>query len=131
MTDGKIPEGLRYTDEHEWVKLEDGKARVGITDFAQDQLGDVVYVETPSVGDSVEAGATFGVIESVKAASDLFCPVTGTVTEVNERLLDEPELVNSDPYGDGWMVVIEPADPSAIDALLDAAAYADVVESAD
>lgn len=118
-----IPKELRYTAEHEWVKLDGGQAHVGITTYAQDQLGDVVYVELPKVGAKVTAMKPFGVVESVKAASDLFSPLTGTVTAVNARLLDEPELVNGDPYGDGWMLVIDPADEAELATLLDAAAY--------
>jgi glycine cleavage system H protein len=128
---GSIPEDLKYTDEHEWVRMEGGLARVGITEFAQAQLGDVVYVEAPSVGDSVEAGKAFGVVESVKAASDLFCPISGSVSEVNERLMEDPELVNTDPYGEGWIVAIEPADPAEIEALLDAKAYAELLEESE
>ncbi len=118
-----IPTDLRYTADHEWLKLEGSRARVGITDFAQDQLGDVVYVDVPPAGRTVRAGKPFGVVESVKAVSDLYSPISGTVTEANARLVDAPELVNQDPYGEGWMVVIEPADPAEIDGLLDAAAY--------
>jgi glycine cleavage system H protein len=118
-----IPTDLRYTADHEWLKLEDGRARVGITAFAQEQLGDVVYVDVPRAGSSVRAGKPFGVVESVKAVSDLYSPITGTVAEANTRLVDEPELVNQDPYGEGWMLVIDLADPAELDALLDAAAY--------
>jgi glycine cleavage system H protein len=122
-----IPDGLRYTSEHEWTQIDDGRARVGITDFAQAQLGDVVYVELPKVGTQVKRMKAFGVVESVKAASDLFCPLSGTVVEVNERLESEPELVNSEPYTAGWMVVIEMSDPTEVDALLDAQAYGGLV----
>lgn len=118
-----IPTDLKYTADHEWLKLEDGRARVGITAFAQEQLGDVVYVDVPRAGSSVRAGKPFGVVESVKAVSDLYSPITGTVAESNARLIDEPELVNKDPYGEGWMLVIDLADPAELDALLDAAAY--------
>jgi len=118
-----IPTDLRYTADHEWLKLEDGRARVGITAFAQDQLGDVVYVDVPPAGSRVSAGKPFGVVESVKAVSDLFSPITGTVVEANTKLVDAPELVNHEPYGGGWMLVIEPADPAEFEALLDAAAY--------
>jgi glycine cleavage system H protein len=121
----EYPEDLRYTQEHEWVRLEgDNLARIGISEFAQDSLGDVVYVELPDVGDSVKAGKPFGVVESVKAASDLYSPVSGIVAEVNARLEDEPEMVNDDPYGEGWMVVVELDDPGEVDALMDAEAYA-------
>lgn len=118
-----VPNDLRYTEEHEWVKPEGKLARVGITHFAQDQLGDVVYVELPKVGAHLKAAKPFGTVESVKAASDLFSPLTGTVREVNGRLLDEPELVNTDPYGDGWMVVLEPSDAAEMAGLMEAAAY--------
>lgn len=119
-----LPEDLRYTKEHEWCRIEvDSKVRVGITDYAQDALGDVVYVQLPAAGDTLGAGSTFGEVESTKSVSDLWSPVTGTVAEVNSLLEDTPELVNTDPYGDGWMVVVEPADPDEAGALMDAAAY--------
>jgi glycine cleavage system H protein len=118
-----IPQDLRYSEEHEWAKVENGRVRVGITDYAQEQLGDVVYVELPDVGDTVSFMEPFGVIESVKAASDLFSPVSGEVVEVNERLEDEPELVNEDPYGEGWMIVVEADDLSELDELMSAAEY--------
>jgi glycine cleavage system H protein len=121
------PTDRRYTSEHEWVKLEGDVAVVGITDFAQDQLGDVVYVELPKVGDRVEAMKPFGVVESVKTASDLFAPIGGTIAEVNDRLTDEPQLVNDAPYGSGWMIKIQPDDPAAIDNLMTAQQYADQV----
>lgn len=120
---GVVPEDLRYTTEHEWVRLEGSRARVGITKFAADRLSDVVYVDLPEVGREVRFLEPFGVIESVKAASDLYAPLTGRVVEVNERLRSEPELVTQDPYGEGWMILIEPTDPSELDRLLDAAAY--------
>jgi glycine cleavage system H protein len=123
----EIPAELKYTPEHEWVRSEDGKAVFGITDFAQHQLGDVVYIEVPAEGDVVEAMQPCGVVESVKAASDLYSPVSGTIVEVNERLVDEPELVNNDPYGDGWMAAIEPSDPDSVGGLLDASAYEKLV----
>lgn len=124
-----IPQDLKYTEEHEWVKpaAESGSFRVGITDFAQDQLGDVVYVELPRVGDELKAGQPFGVVESVKAASDLYSPLSGRVTAVNDALVDAPELVNVEPYAGGWMLEIQAADESELSGLLDAAAYADVV----
>ena len=121
------PTDRRYTSEHEWVKLEGDVAVVGITDFAQDQLGDVVYVELPKVGDRVEAMKPFGVVESVKTASDLFAPIGGSVAEVNDRLADEPQLVNDAPYESGWMIKIQPDDPAAIDNLMTAQQYADQV----
>jgi len=119
----QIPEDLRYTTDHEWVRVEDGSVRVGITDYAQDALGDVVFVELPTVGDSVGASSQLGEVESTKSVSDLFAPVTGTVTQVNDALADTPALLNSDPYGEAWLCVIEVADPTEIDGLLDAAAY--------
>jgi glycine cleavage system H protein len=121
------PTDRRYTAEHEWVKLEGDVAVVGITDFAQDQLGDVVYVELPKVGDKVEAMKPFGVVESVKTASDLFAPIGGTIAEVNSKLTDEPQLVNDAPYEGGWMIKIQPDDPAEIDTLLTADQYADQV----
>lgn len=124
------PQDRRYTSEHEWVKLEGDVAVVGITDFAQDQLGDVVYVDLPKVGDKVEAMKPFGVVESVKTASDLYAPVSGTVAEVNDQLATEPQLVNDAPYEGGWMIKIQPDDPAAIDTLLTAQQYADEVAKA-
>ena len=121
------PTDRRYTSEHEWVKLEGDIAVVGITDFAQDQLGDVVYVELPKVGDRVEAMKPFGVVESVKTASDLYAPINGTIAEVNARLTDEPQLVNDAPYESGWMIKIQPDDPAEIDTLMTAEQYADQV----
>src|SRR5437773_8643694 len=116
------PTALKYTKDHEWLSVDNGVGRVGITDFAQAQLGDVVYVELPDVGASLTAGQSFGTIESVKAVSELFAPVSGEVVEVNAALKDKPELVNSAPH-DTWMVAIKLADPSEAGALLDAAAY--------
>ena len=113
----------RYTKTHEWVTVDGKHATIGITDFAQSQLGDVVFLELPSAGRKVAARETFGVIESVKAASDLYSPVAGKISEVNEKLASKPELINSDPYGDGWMIVIEPTDVSGVEGLLDADAY--------
>lgn len=121
------PADRRYLETHEWVHVEDGTARVGISDFAQDELGDIVFVEFPGVGDELEQEAAFGVVESIKAVSDLYAPVSGTVTAVNESLQDAPELVNDDPYGDGWMIEIEMADESELDALLRAEEYADQI----
>jgi glycine cleavage system H protein len=119
-----ILDGLLYSKEDEWLKVENGEGTIGITDYAQDALSDIVYVELPDVGDAVEAGETFGVVESVKAASDMYSPVTGEVTAVNEDLLDAPEILNTDPYGDGWMVKIKLSDPAELDGLMDPAAYA-------
>ncbi|MGW8319441.1 MAG: glycine cleavage system protein GcvH [Candidatus Promineifilaceae bacterium] len=120
-----IPQGLLYTEDDEWIRVEDGEGVVGITDYAQDALSDIVYVELPEVGDSFEAGETFGVVESVKAASDLYMPVGGEVTGVNEALPDAPEVVNTDPYDEGWMVRVKIGDLSELDNLMDAAAYSD------
>lgn len=117
------PTDRRYTEEHEWVKIEDGLAVVGITNFAQDQLGDVVYVELPKVGDRVEAMQPFGVVESVKTASDLYAPISGTVVEVSQQIVDEPQLINDSPYADGWLIKVQPDDPAALDALMTAAQY--------
>jgi glycine cleavage system H protein len=117
------PSDLKYTKEHEWVRVDGDSATIGITDFAQDQLGEVVYVDLPSVGDQATAGDTFGEIESVKSVSELFAPVSGEVTKVNEALDDAPETVNEDPYGDGWMITVKLSDTSELDGLLDASAY--------
>ena len=122
------PADRRYTKEHEWVRVEGSHARVGITDFAQDALGDVVYVDLPAVGASVAAHQPLGEVESTKSVSDVYCPVAGTVIERNAAIEDRPELVNEQPYGDGWLVVIEPSDVSAIGDLLDAAAYRALVD---
>lgn len=113
-----VPEDLRYTSEHEWLRPSGAIVRVGITDFAQDALGDVVFVELPAVGSAVEKGGPLGEVESTKSVSQIYAPVTGTVVEANEQLRDSPELVNSDPYGEGWLCEIEPADLTEIDALL-------------
>ena len=118
-----VPAELKYTREHEWAKVEGDRARIGITAFAQEQLGDVVFVELPKVGAKVTAMKTFGVVESVKAVSDLFAPVSGEVVEVNDALPKSPELVNSDPYGRGWMLVIRMSDPKDVDSLMSAADY--------
>ena len=126
------PENLRYTKEHEWAVAEgDGTVRVGITDFAQEALGDVVYVDLPEEEAEVRAGEPFGEVESTKSVSDLFSPVTGRVVGRNAALAETPELVNRDPYGEGWMVVIEPSEPGQLDGLMDAAAYRRMVEEAD
>jgi glycine cleavage system H protein len=123
-----FPEDLRYTREHEWARKKGGNFVVGITDFAQEQLGDVVYVELPDVGDPVKKGESFGVVESTKAVSELFAPVSGKVVEVNDPLSDAPETINEDPYEEGWMIVIEPSDAKDLDALMDAKAYRTFVE---
>lgn len=123
----EIPEDLRYTEEHEWVRPTGDDVEVGITDHAQDQLGDVVFVDLPPAGTAVEAGEAFGEVESTKSVSDLYAPVAGTVTAANEDLADRPELCNTDPYGAGWLVRIQPDDDAAVDGLLDAAAYGDLI----
>ena len=123
-----FPADLRYTKDHEWIKLVDGNtAIIGITDFAQRELGDIVFVDINTVGKSLEAEQIFGTIEAVKTVSDLFSPVAGTILEVNAALNNNPELVNTDPYGEGWMVKIEVSDPQALDALLDAPAFEQLV----
>jgi len=123
-----IPDDALYTEEHEWVRIADGKAVAGITDYAQDALGDVVYVELPPVGTKTAFMEPFGVIESVKAASDLYAPVSGKVVEVNTRIEDKPELVNEDPYGEGWMIVVEMSDADEKSQLLSPEAYAAFLE---
>lgn len=123
----EIPNDCRYQDTHEWVREDDGTVRIGITDFAQDELGDIVFVELPSAGETIERGVEFGVIESIKAVSDLYAPLTGEVAAVNDDLVDAPELVNEDPFGDGWMLEIEPTDETEFDELLSAAAYDDQI----
>jgi glycine cleavage system H protein len=122
-----VPADLKYTREHEWAKQEGGRVRVGITAFAQEQLGDVVFVELPKVGSRVRAHQTFGVVESVKAVSDLFAPVSGEVVEVNANLTQKPETVNQDPYGDGWMLLVQPADAAEWDQLLTAVQYEQLI----
>jgi glycine cleavage system H protein len=124
----QLPDDLRYSSDHEWVRLEDGKLRVGITDYAQDALGDVVYVEIPEVGAQVEASAKVSEVESTKSVSDIYAPVAGTVVAVNADLSDSPERLNDDPYGEGWICVIEPADPRALDTLLDVDGYRRLIE---
>ena len=126
----EFPEEFKYTEEHEWLLLEEEIATIGITDFAQDQLGDVVFVELPAVGTQLVAGKPFGVVESVKAVSDIYAPVSGEVVEINEELPDTPELVNTSPYEDAWMIKIRVADRGAVDELMDADAYRAFVEEA-
>jgi glycine cleavage system H protein len=123
-----FPEELRYSREHEWVRLNGDVARVGITDFAQDSLGDVVFVQLPDVGLDVVAGASISEIESTKSVSDIYSPVTGVISTVNDALVDQPELVNQEPYGAGWMFEVQCSDPSEVEALLDAAGYRQLVE---
>jgi glycine cleavage system H protein len=122
-----FPSNLRYTKDHEWVSLEGNIATVGITDFAQGELGDIVYVEVETIGQPMEAGAVFGTVEAVKTVSDLFLPVSGTITELNAGLANAPESVNTDPYGAGWMIKMKVDNPADVEALLDAAAYQAVV----
>ncbi len=119
----EFPSSLKYTKEHEWARIDGRRATIGITDFAQDELGDVVYVELPEVGSTVTQMGTFGVVESVKAVSDLYSPVSGTVVEVNKKLEEHPELVNSDPYGEGWLLIVEMSNTSEVDTLLTAEEY--------
>lgn len=118
-----IPEELRYTKDHEWVAINEDIATIGITDFAQGELGDIVYVEVETLDESLSAEAVFGTVEAVKTVSDLFMPLTGTIVEVNEALLDNPEAVNDDPYGEGWMIKVQVDDPNSVNSLLDATAY--------
>lgn len=125
-----VPEDLRYTSDHEWVRREDGgRVRIGITDYAQDALGDVVFVQLPEPGSQVEAGASFSEVESTKSVSDVYAPVSGVVVEVNTELADAPQRLNEDPYGEGWICVIEPPDAAALDGLLTAEAYRALIES--
>ena len=122
-----FPQNLKYTNEHEWIRVEGDIAYVGITDYAQEQLGDIVFVDIQTVGETLEAGETFGTIEVVKTISDLFLPIAGEVLEQNEALEENPELVNKDPYGEGWLIKVKPADVKAVEDLLDAEAYKAVV----
>jgi len=124
----QLPEDLRYSSDHEWVRLEDGRLRLGITDYAQDALGDVVYVEIPEVGLQIDAAAKVSEVESTKSVSDIYAPVAGTVVAVNDALSDAPERLNDDPYGEGWICIIEPADASSVDALLDVEGYRRLIE---
>jgi len=123
----EIPAGLKYSKEHEWVATEETVATIGITDYAQDQLGEIVYVELPAVGDKISKDDAFGVVESVKAVSDIYAPVSGTVVEVNQELPESPEMINEDPYGDGWLVKVTVSDPSELDDLLDHDEYEELV----
>lgn len=123
-----VPEHLSYSTDHEWIRIDANRITLGITDYAQDALGDVVFVDVPDTGTSVSKGDTFSEVESTKSVSDIFSPVTGTIVEVNADLADAPERLNDDPYGEGWMCVIELADPSELDELMDAAAYTELVE---
>ncbi|HEY1443384.1 MAG TPA: glycine cleavage system protein GcvH [Acidimicrobiales bacterium] len=121
-----IPDDLRYSSEHEWVRVEGSRARIGITDYAQDALGDIVFVDLPSVGSAVESGGQFGEVESTKSVSELYAPVSGTVAAVNDALTSNPERINQDPYGEGWICEVELASDAELEGLLDAAAYGDL-----
>jgi glycine cleavage system H protein len=123
-----FPDDIKYTETSEWIKLEGDSARIGITDFAQHELTDIVYVEPPEMGSTVSKGAEFGVVESVKAAADFYAPVSGEIVEINEELNDSPNLMNEDPYGKGWMVVIKITDPAELDSLLSKEAYIEHVK---
>jgi glycine cleavage system H protein len=127
--EGKMeaPPGLRYSKEHEWVAAEEAVATIGITDHAQEQLGEIVYIELPSIGEKVSKDDPFGVVESVKAVSDIYAPVSGTVLEVNEDLAESPEVVNEDPYGDGWLIKVRISDPADLDDLMDNDEYAQMI----
>ena len=128
LSELNFPDDLKYTDDHEWSKLENDEATIGICDYAQDQLGDVVFVELPQVGDTFDRGQEFGTVESVKAVSELFIPLSGEVTAINESLEDTPELVNSEPYAGGWMIKIKPADLGEMDSLMTKDAYLDMLK---
>jgi glycine cleavage system H protein len=123
-----IPSDLRYSTDHEWARVEEGRVRIGITDYAQDALGDVVFVEVPQVGAKAERGASFSEVESTKSVSEIYAPVSGTIAEVNAELADSPERLNDDPYGEGWICIIEPTDPTQLDELLDAEGYRALIE---
>ena len=123
-----IPSDLRYSTDHEWARVEEGRVRVGITDYAQDALGDVVFVEVPEVGRKVERGVSFSEVESTKSVSEIYAPVSGTIAEANAELTDSPERLNDDPYGEGWLCIIEPTDPTQLDELLDAEGYRALIE---
>jgi glycine cleavage system H protein len=123
-----VPDDCQYLESHEWVRETDGTARIGVSTFAQDELGDVVFVELPGEGEDLAAGEDFGVVESIKAVSDVYAPVSGTVTAVNDDLVDQPELVNEDPYGDGWLIEVELSDEGELDDLLSADEYRDQIE---
>ncbi|HXT63260.1 MAG TPA: glycine cleavage system protein GcvH [Pyrinomonadaceae bacterium] len=124
-----VPDNLHYSKDHEWVRVDDGTAIIGITDHAQEQLGDVVYVELPKPGESFAAHESFGSVESVKAVSEIFTPISGEIAEVNDSLNDEPEKVNKDPYGDGWMIKVKMSSPGEVDSLLTAAEYEDFTKA--
>jgi glycine cleavage system H protein len=123
-----VPEGLRYSSDHEWVAVDGNVARIGITDYAQDALGDVVYVDLPASGSAIAAAESFGEVESTKSVSELYAPVSGEIASVNDQLVDAPEKLNEDPYGEGWIVAITMSEPAELDGLLDAAAYRALIE---
>lgn len=123
-----VPANLLFTKDHEWIKVEDGEALIGITDYAQTELGEIVFVELPAVGDSIVKEKTFGTVEAVKAVSDLFMPVSGEVMDINTQLEDKPELINEDPYGEGWMIRIKLNDPAEVEGLLSADAYSSIIQ---
>jgi glycine cleavage system H protein len=123
-----IPSDLRYSSDHEWARVEEGRVRIGITDYAQDALGDVVFVEVPEVGTKVERGASFSEVESTKSVSEIYAPVSGVIAEINADLADSPERLNDDPYGEGWICIIDPADPAQLEELLDAEGYRTLIE---
>lgn len=123
-----LPEDVKYTEDHEWAKLENGMVTVGINDYAQDQLGEIVFVELPEVGDTFSKGDEFGSVESVKAVSEMYIPVSGEVAEINQDLEDAPELVNNDPYQGGWIIKVKPSDPSEMDALMEKGPYLDMLK---
>ncbi len=124
----KFPEDLKYTKDHEWGKAKGNRLIAGITDYAQDELGDIVYIEFNEKGSTIKQGAVFGTVESVKAVSELYAPASGTIVEINESVVDAPEIINKDPYGDGWMIVIEMNDPAELDKLMDSEEYRSYVE---
>jgi glycine cleavage system H protein len=124
----QLPDDLRYSPDHEWVRLENGQLRLGITDYAQDALGDVVYVEIPEMGLTIDASGKVSEVESTKSVSDIYAPVAGTIVAVNDALSDSPERLNDDPYGEGWICVIQPTDPNSVDALLDVDGYRRLIE---
>ena len=125
LSELNFPDDLKYSDDHEWGKMENGEVTIGISDYAQDQLGDIVFVELPGVGDTFEKGGEFGTVESVKAVSELFLPLAGEVVAINEELEDAPEMVNTEPYGGGWMIRVKPDDPAELDQLMSKDAYVD------
>ena len=129
MSEYELPKDLRYSKEDEWARRDGKRVTIGVSDYAQQQLGDIVFVELPEVGRNIETGEPFGVVESVKAVADLFAPIAGEVVEVNAALAEQPEAVNEDCYGDGWMIVVAPSDPAEIQALMDQAAYEQHIQS--